>query len=751
MSVELIFIELLLGAMLLGFLGSYKKRIIDRAILLGTVPLAFILSIVSCKVASARLIGLLMDAIEIEDMPEALVTVMGNLIFGLASPFAAGIVFIVLVFVFRIVVGFILTIVHMFLHTRRKEKQAKKEGRKKPLSNKITTAVLGVVSGFLVCMFAFLPFAYINELTEPVLLEASKEEHEGTYMYEVAEEIEKLGLPFGKGSASRVIATATGMRLIHRGAIKSLTTTKVTLESGSEVEFNALELVNSISKGGVRLLAVYEKSTRSETTLADIKPAGEILRELTESELLMTLAADMLAKVEPEELPDDPDLGDELGYFVTTEYTTGNPEVIKNELRSLASLIELLATDMGNTSLEGDGFSEAFLTYMDSVDNTEKVIRTLSESTLYNTGLPMFMEFGLDLICDQMNLSDNKADDYERYLTDMQMAMADKSIGTYNRTSVDSLIEYSAAKSVSEMLGVPMIGYEPSDAEYAIWSVSYERFFERASTFSGIFSDYCVWDTEYPYYTYVTANGDVYYFFGEDFEGTDLYNKWLPMNDDFKDRINAALAEVAGEMFQDGIVPNPLFIAAASLAHEVNERTIGNPSEYFYPASYPGLVNSIINDLPAGSTDSETILMSLTGIDRYNAAPAYRDDIMNAFKKDVHLDERIVAENITHIASIYNDLTLESDEASLDTVMAHFADIGAMLDSFERMETTEGIPELMLAVIVRDRSYGKYFKMEPIKHQLDDVKNGTMSYEQLFKNVAELYTTLEAAKTPAEN
>ncbi len=747
MSLELILIELLVGAMILGFLGSYKKRILDRAVLLATVPLAFLISVLACKRVSGAIGSLISESVLSADMPEAISSAVGALIVSLSGPFAAFVLFIVLLIAFRIVAGIALSVIHTVLGTKRRERRAKKKGKKKSLLNKLATGAIGAVSGFLVCMLSFLPFAYVNDLTEPIIATATSEELEGTYVNEVAVQLDTLGMPFSDGSVLSGVATATGIRGIYNTTIKGLTDTSVTLSSGREVEFNSLELVNSISSEGVRLLALYEESCDSEATFKDFKPAGNVLRALSGSDLLMTLTADVLAKLEAQPLPEDADFGAEMMYFVSTEYTSGDAEVIRNEISALAALIELFADDLGDVSIEGNELMTSLLAYMEDESSSNKMVDTIASSTLYNEGFPLFMEFGLELICDQMNLSENKEDDYRRYLADMQAAFNDKSIAVYDRDLVETFIKYCAGTgtSPSEYSITDPANKTEIDRGYE----SYVSFFASMKHIETVFTDYSVSGTEYLWSTYVCSDGGRYYYFGEDFAGTAIYDKWVSDIGNLDDIIAGLLGDAMIDELLGGqtVVPDPVSVAASRLAHELNSFDAANPGAVITEQDIRQMAESVIGEL-SGESDlasAVSVLESLIGIDGYTAAPAYHEDIIKALNRDAALENDKVAANISGIAALFNNFTKESDVASFDTVMSHFSEVGAMIDGLGAMEMTADIPGKMLDVMLRDKNYGKYFRLEPIKHKIDDARAGTITYEQLFTEVATAYGELNSA------
>lgn len=747
MSVELIFIELLLGAMLLGFLGSYKKRIIDRAILLATVPLSFIISIVACERISGKIGQWLSGTLVSPDMPEAISSLIGALIVSLSGPFAATLLFIVLLLVLRIGVGLILFIVHTVIGTRRREKRARREGKKKkPLYNKIATAVMGVVSGYLVCMLSFMPFAYLSDLTEPMITTAKSDEYNGTYVNDLALQLDTLGMPFSDGSVLSGVATATGMRAIYNASIRGLTDTTVTLSDGKAVEFNSLELVNSVSTETVRALALAERACKAEATFETLSPAAGILRELSSSELLMTLTADVLTKLEPQELPDDADFGDKIMNLISTEYTTGDARIVKNEVAALSALIELLSADMKDVALSSAELMPELLAYLENPESSEKMVNTISDATIYDKGFPLFMEFGLELICDQMNLSESKEEDYSRYLADMQAAFNDKTIKTYQKDRAEAFIKYCAETGQNPTTYAIEDRDDMTDTDRAY--VAYLSFFARMEFIRSIFSDYSVAEHEHLYYSYL-IDGESYYYFGSgELEGTELYRRWVKDNGMLTEYVTAlGLSEILGI---DAFTHDAASVAAALLTHEINEIDTYNTS-FITVYDIMNMATDAKSALGASPEHEEAarILDSLICIDGYNAAPAYKKDILAALHKDKALDDKKVAENISTVAVLYGDLTEHSDVASFDTVMTNFVKVGAMLDSFAEMETTADIPNKMLDVLVRDKAYGVYFRMDPVLGMIEKARSGEISYEELFGEVAALYSLMNTA--PAEN
>lgn len=723
MSLELIFIELLLGAMLLGFLGSYKKRILDRAILFATIPLAFVISLYACDFLGEIIGEFIAKEITTGEMQDAVVSLLGALAVALSSPFAQSIMFIMLLIGFRIVVGIALFVVHTVLGTKRREKKAKKAGKKKPLYNKITTGALGVLSGYLICMLAFTPFAYINELTEPMLTTAKSKEFEGTYVSEVAYEFDKISMPFSDGSFTSGLATATGMSIVHRSSINTLTDTKITLSDGTVQEFNALEFVNSISQSGVKLISIYEKSCKDGAKLGDISDVGGVLVELSRSDLLMSLAADTLAKLKPQELPEDATFIDKMTNFVTSEYTSGDAEILRGEIGAVASLLDLLASDLGEVSLLEDTLLTELLAYMGEDGSAEKVIDAISSSRVYQGGFPLFLEFGLELVCEQMNLSEDKEHDYERFLADMQAVLNDKTVRTYNESKVDAFVKHCAETATVV-----------SDAQMHEGYGSYVQFYARMERIKQVFTTYGVSDTEYLWYSYVTSEGETYYYFGDDFAGSELAGRWIKDIPEFRTFVEGIIGV--------SLTPDPVSIAASKITHKINESDIyGNT-----------ISKTVISDMAAecvqsleaieGTENARAVLASLVSIDGYNVPKAFREDIIASLDMEAELDKEAIAENISVISQLYQDFTHESDYASFNTIMHHFGDIGAMLDSFKNMDTTKNTSERMLDVIIHDKNYGRYFRMEPIKGMIDSVRTGDMSYEELFSAVGAKYNEL---------
>ena len=723
MSLELIFIELLLGAMLLGFIGAYKKRILDRAILFATIPLAFVISLYACDFLGEMIGEFITEELVTGDMQGAVVSLLGALIVALSSPFAQSIMFVLLLIGLRIVVGIALFVIHTVLGTKRREKKAKKAGKKKPLYNKVTTGVIGALSGYLICMLAFMPFAYINELTEPALATAKSKELEGTYVNELACELDKITMPFSDGSLSSGLATATGMRAIHRSSIRSLTDTEITLSDGTVQEFNALDFVNSISQNGVRLISIYEHSCKEGATLGDIRAVGDVIVDLADSELLMSLLADTLAKIEPGELPEDATFIDKLTNFVTSEYTSGDAQILRGEISAVASLIDLLANDIGEVSLTEDELLTELLAYMGKEGSAERVIDAISSSRIYQGGFPLFLEFGLELVCEQMNLSEDKEHDYERYLADMQAAFNDKTIKTYSELKVDSFINNCAENNIAVR-----------DAEQQEGYTAYVQFFARMELIKQVFTSYGVSDTEYLWYSYVTAEGELYYYFGNDFAGSGFEGRWVKDIPVFRGIIEEAIGL--------SLTPDPVSIAASKITHKVNESD-------FYGNT---ISKAVISEMAAeaaqslegvdGTESAREILLSLVSIDYYNVPEAFRKDILLSLDMNAELEKEVIAENISVISKLYQDFTHESDYASFNTIMRHFGDIGAMLDSFKNMDTTKNTSERMLDVIIRDKNYGRYFRMEPIKGMIDRVRTGEITYEQLFDAVGAKYSEL---------
>ncbi len=728
MSIDLILLELLIGAMLLGFIGAYKKRIFDRVVLLLTVPAAFIASVIFVK--SSRFGGIittLMDTFGLTGPDNMSDTFFGSMIdLGVAfiAPIFVTVLFWVLLFVLRITVGILLFLIHTISGCRGGEKKAKRAWReakkaglnpkkeeakkslrhryKKPLWHKFTSGVIGALSGFLIVMLSMLPLMYVNNFVEPAVNTALEEENKDTYVNELASVVDEKFMPLSDKTAFGKIQKFTGMKALTNKALTYLTDVKVEFDSETTVEFNIIDVVSAVATEAVSAASIYERSCDATGTFKDFGPIATILTKLADNDALMNLCVTVYGE-----------FGDELIEDSEYAYKIESAEALKKDLSAAAGIVELLSTDLAHVSLESEDMLTEILAYLENEESSKKFVGILAQSKVYETYFPVLMEYALELICDQLALPEDKTADYQGFVSDMLAACNDP-IGGHSEERVEAFIKYCAENDVL------ISDYTPNQdtpSERDLDYYSYLNFMEKLEGIEKAFADRGIDDGAKATF-YLAKDGKTIYVYQK------LLNKWVLRTDE-ELRLGSHAAQLLAAQMGSGFSDESLKATAQALALSVNA-----------------------DDL---TVRANTLLMFAAICDESAFNPldtVYRNDIVDSLNKDAaftkeHNDS--FAGVLATMATLYTALTEEADEASIDTVIENFGLVGRMLDGMKMMESTTAIPDMMIKALQKNKNYGMIFATQTAKDLLKEVELGNETYEGLFNQLIPIYLSIKDA------
>ncbi len=735
MIIGYILLELLLGAMILGFIGAYKKRLFDRIILLATVPLAFVMSIVGMKaLLSANTLTMIIETIpglaeEIGVIPEE----GFGVIISVALPIVAMISFWLFLIVLRIIAGIVLAVVHTCSGCRAREreakreyKEAKREGRdakeedeeksifkryKKPLWHKLTTGAVGAVSGFLIVMLSTLPLVFVTNLAEPALETALTAENEGTYVNEIAKTIDENFMVLSDKTLFGKIQKFTGMRAITDAAVKSLTNVTVQFDGSESIEFNFTETAASLVSYGVDAAVAYERICGEGATMKSMSPISDILSKLANDEGLINSAFAIYSNTKgllfgEEEAKNLP-------------YDIESAEALRSDLNAAAGLVDIASTDLAHISLDSADLLGDILEYLEDEESAKKLVNVIGESNAFKTKFPDLMEYALALIADQLDLPKDKDEDYEMFIEDITEALNNKTFGTYDEAKVEYFIVYAADNGLNVEKYVVSNRAEPTELDVAY--LNYIEFIERKNDIEEVFTDKLLDNSKNLSY-YITSDG-VIYVYSKSIFGWELYS-------------DSAEVDLRQSSY-----------AAMLLANEVNKLMKLDPKTAIDADDARELARAaalgISSADPEISSSTRLMLSVITSIKNYEPNdPVYRESIVNALNKDAVIDKEhndAFGTSLTVMAKLYGSLTAESDEASVDTVMDNFHLVGRLLDSLKAMETTSAVPDKMLDAIMQNKNYGKFFAADAVQKTLQNIKDGKSTYEELFTTVQGVY------------
>ncbi len=711
MRIEYILLEILLGAMLLGFIGAYKKRLFDRIVLFLTVPVAFAGAVFLAKSIvtdssiskSSDLIGL--DSIEgMSDTLKTLILTVGE---AAAAPIVATVAFWILLPVLRIVIGIVLSVIHLITGAHRREKEAKRNKVKKPLWNRLGTGLVGALSGFVIVMLSMLPLVYINNMIEPAVDTALAEENDGSYVSEVAHVLKNENLmPLAQGTLLSKIRTVTGMSKVTDSALDILTDVDVTLEDGKTLRFNLTDLVAFFAKEGVGASVVYESSCKPTGTMKDLSAASPLLMRLAENDEFISIVTAVYGDIKLA-LPD-----------LNIPYDISDGDALRSDITAAADLVKLISTDLASVSIDSEDLISALLEYIEDTESSKKLVNTVAASNIYKTNFPTLTEYALKMLCDGIDISKNKSDDYERFIASLAEVLNDRSIEIYDRDAVEVFIEYCA-----------LSGIKPSD--YAIADInnktnidlayiSYVEFITRKNNIEEVFTDYRI-DSDSKAQYFVSSDTTVYVFDEES-------GKWTVHN---------GLTELCDGSY-----------AAQLLSHEVNRIISSYPDteitdEILRAAVASALASASTNTNLTVTAGTLKILSAVYSEDYYTPdGTVYREDILNALDKSIEHDK---AHNdsfgtaLSVMARLYGDLSAGSDDTSSDAIVDSFDDIGRLLDCMKSMKSTKDIPDMLLLAIMQNKSFGDIFETNAAKEALNNLRSGESTYEEFFTTIQGIY------------
>ncbi len=731
MIISYLLLELLLGAVLLGFIAAYKKRLIDRIVLLATVPLAFIAAIIVTKFAFtipalSEIIATALDSIGMNEELKALV----GMFCPIAFPIIATVVFWLLLVLFRILAGIVLSIVHSASGCKAREreakaayKEAKREGRdaneedaensifkryKKPLWHKLTTGAVGAVSGFLIIMLSMLPVVYISDIAEPAVEKALAAESDGTYASELAKTVDENFLIISEKTVFGKIQKYTGMRAVTSAAVTSLTDAEVELENGKTAELNLAEVLATLADNGVSAMVTYERICASGATLKSMAPISNILLLLSENDSVVNFGFVVFDSAK-EYIMD----GEGSQKF---EYDVDSAESLRKDLAAAAGLVDIVSTDLGDLSFDSSTLLNDILAYLEDEESANKLVNTIGEASAFKTNFPKLMEYALGMIADQLDLPEDKADDYEMFIADMTEALNNKTFGTYDEEKVEYFITYSSEHGLNVETYTVANRDEPTELDVAY--LNYVEFIGRKNDIEAAFTDKLLDGAKKLSY-YIATDGRIY-----------IYSK------DAK----------TWQSYTDGDL-KASSLAATLLANEVNKLMIEDAQIVIDFAGTKELARdakSLIGNANSDIQSSTALLLdAILDADDYSPDGAvYRESIVNALNRDATIDKKhndSFAASLTVMAKLYVSLTEESSEASIDTIMDNFHLVGRLLDSLKAMESTSAVPEIMLDAIMQNKNYGKFFSADAVQKTLENIKDGKSTYEELFTTVQGVY------------
>lgn len=706
---EYILLEILLGAMLLGFIGAYRKRLFDRVALFLTIPVAFAGAIyVARNIINDSTVDKISDLIGLNGI-EGVSDTFGNTVLTVAeaaaAPIIATLVFWILLLLLRIVAGIVLSIIHLITGAHRRDKEARRNKRKRPLWSRLGAGIVGALSGFVIVMLSMIPLMYINNMIEPAVEIALEDENDGTYANELAGALKENAMPLAEGTVFSKIQTITGMRKLTNSALDTLTDVEIKSDDGKSIRFNFTDFVALFAKEGVDASIVYENSCKSTGTAKDLSPVSSMLLRLAESDEFMNAAAALYSDIKLA-FPD-----------MSIPYDIDSADTLRSDITAAAELVKIISSDLASVSMDTEDLLPAILEYLESEESSKKVVNAVATSNLYKTKFPVLMEYALKLLCEQIDISENKSADYEKFIASLTDALNDKSIGAYDKDGAEFFIKYCAENGIKP--SDYAIADESNKTETDKAYIAYVDFITRKNKVEAVFVNYRIDDGKKATY-FVSSTAQVYVF-------DKSAGIWS---------LHDGKTELRDSSY-----------AAQLLSDEINAMMSSDPELAVTGDIIKGIIPALSDfitktDISVAEGTSK-ILSAVYSEDGYEPTDSvFKEDIINSLNKDFEHDKKhndSFATALSIMAQVYGDLTAESDEASTDTVIDSFDDIGRLLDCMKSMESTKDVPDKMLLAITRNESFSDVFSTNAANEALENLRTGASTYEEFFTTIQGIY------------
>ncbi len=724
MIFQVLLLIFLLGGTVLGGITAYRRPLLERVILLLTIPLAWVAALLLLSggvldFAGTMLVDLiagLTDAGELLAGP-AVSSGAAALINTLVRLLVMAPVFLLLLLLLRIIYAIV-----MAATGARAKCKLFMSGQKNEVVKNLAISLIGAVGGFAICMLLLLPIHALSGLLAPTVETFADEKYNGTYVSAQADMVDSNLLPLSKQTPCGTVQTFTGMRAIMDASTHQLCNVSLVNEAGHTLSFNTHTLLTTLIKDGAIGVTLYEYSCNPQKhTLGDFALAADVIDDLADQEILLSMAQELLASVNTEAAPaaqqeDEKDSAlTEMLASLAASYKDADAQILQSDIHAVAELLRVVTTDLSDVSMKDTQLQTLLFDYLADEEATYRVVNALSKVHVYGQVLSSLTEYGMNMLGDMLDISQDRQAHHSKYVLALQQALNDRSIGSYELSAVETFIRHVAQAKLT--VNDPSLQTElPVQIHSA-----YERYMARSKAVLSVLDSYTDNGSGKPYF--VGADGQVYIY--DEIAGT-----WTEAGSDgaldrgsylvqaLLEQVNRILDENA-----DAVLDHPAMLTCVDA---VAAQLVSSDAAY---ASGCLRLASTVSDMEA---------------EAFAKGAVFRRDLVDSLKTDISFGE---AENrqfasIVHTAAELFTQLPDNEDASLDAIMGQFAGVGKLLDGFTQFEMTSDVSSLLLQSLMQNSQYGAYFSAESVQDLIENVKDGSTTYEQLFRSVQSLYNIL---------
>ncbi len=724
MIFQVLLLIFLLGGAVLGGIAAYRRPLLERGILLLTIPLAWILALLLLQAGildfgGNMLVELVAGLMEAGDMLSGPTLSAGAaaMINSLVRLIAMVPLFLLILLLLRIAYAIAMTA------TKARTKcKLFKPGKKEDILKNLGISLVGALGGFVICMLLLLPVHFFSGLLQPTVDTFAEEKYNDTYVAAQADVIGSNLLPLAPETPCGFIQTYTGLRAAMDATGRQLCQFSITNQAGQKLDFNAQTLLAILVKDGALGVTLYEYSCNPQHhRVGDFSLAADVVEDIAKQEALLAMVQELLVQMGKEPTPaaeeetGESDALKDMVVSLAASYQNADAKVLQSDILALAELLRVVTTDLGDVPMQDMELEVLLFDYLADEEATYRVVNALSKIHVYGQVLSTVTEYGMNMLGDVLNIGADRGAYHDQYLLALQQLLNDRSVGSYELTNVETFIRHLAEAGI----GVDDASLEqdvPADIRGA-----YDRYMDRMQALQDVLDGYTAKSDAQTYF--VGSSGKVYLF-----DAT--ARTWTEAgNDATLDRgsyFAQQLLEMAKRLLEAD--ENAVLDEAALLNCVRAVATDMGSSHATYAPSCRALAESIL--------DENTEIFAKNAI--------FRQDLLESLKTDIAFDEdanRQFAAIVHTAAEMFTQLTTMED-ASLDAIMGQFPAVGRLLDGFTRFEMTSDVSELLLQALMQNSQFGAYFSADSMQTLIQDVKAGNTTYEQLFRSVQSLYNIL---------
>lgn len=753
MAIQLLTLELVLGALLIGGIAAYGRNLAERICLFAAVPISFLLSFLLAKFgvwdfAGETVVSVLMTETELADLlggSMATATGLEAILVSFARPFLVVVVFWVLMLFFRIVVAIVFHKKNKAARLAAKaEKRAIKEAKRAaraaakngentpvempertPAGRKWAPVAFGALGTLAACLLSFLPVTFLANLAMPAVERAEQPEYAETYVQETVLAVDESILSRFDGTAYTYASRFTGVHAILVAASESLSDVTLTGNDGEVIAFNTTELVQHLLCDGVDAMAVYEYSYSPDNyTVGDLRPIADILADLAETPALLKIVTELVETMElggGEETEGEGGIADGFLDILLKSYHSDDITTLSGDLTALSALVDLLADELADCTLEGDALTPAVIGFISDEAAAGKLITVLSQMSSYTDAIAIFSEYGVNMLCDFLEISEDKDAFYEDYLAALLTAVNDRTEGEYDPTEVESFIKTAAKKEINVLNYTVEDSDRLSSLDFSF--INYKRYITRAQATEQVFSDFRLAFTGVTWFG--ASDGTVYYLD----EGKPGEAYW---------RVADAETELsASSLIAAVLVARSTEIFADDMGAEITADMLRDWCRTLEPA-----IGALYPDATAEmKAQAQALADGILDFERFAPDTVFRADIFATVKTDLPATE---AQNeafgavLATAGQLFTGL-LGQEEVDLTTVVDNFGLMGRLLDKLHALDITSEIPAAMLRALSENKNFSAYIATETVPELIDNMDKGLSTYEELFSTIQGYY------------